>query len=176
MFLLIFRYYRKTKQCCRKRFADDSSVLLKKIRQNSLFNWRLLVNIQYEDYIWWSYPSIRQNEVFNLINRQICFKRNNGVPKGIMLIVEFVNKSSYFNKKIKHFLSILSWTTEIFLYYHRFYRMLSNERQFGKKNFLSCKNGHKLHFISYLKHRELTGCRLNTNHMLFCPLYCNFYS
>ena len=166
LILLLFRY-RKTKYCCRKQFANDSSILLKKIRQNSVFDWRLLVNIQYEDYIWWSYPNIRQNEVFNLINRQICFKRDNGVPKCIMLIVEFVNMNTYFNKEIKHFISILSWTTEIFLYYHRFYRMLSNERLFGKKNFLSYKNGHKLHFISYIKHRELTGCRLNKNHMVF---------
>ena len=124
-------------------------------------------NIQYEDYIWWSYPNIRQNEVFDLINCQICFKRDNGVPKGIMFIVEFINKNTYFNKEIKHFISILSWTTEIFLYYHRFYRMLSNERLFGKKNFLNYKNGHKLHFISYIKHRELTGCRLNKIHMVF---------
>ena len=147
MYFFNFRCYREIKQCCRKQFADDSLILLEKIRQNSVFDWRLLVNLQYEDYIWWSYPNIRQNEVFNLINRQICFKRNNGVPKGILLIVEFVNKSCYFNREIKHFLSILSWTAEIFIYYHRFYRMLNNEKLFGKKNFLSYKNGHKLHFI-----------------------------
>ena len=43
------------------------------------------------------------------------------------------------------------WTHKLMLYYNRFYRMLRYERLFGKNNFLNCNNGHKTHFISYLK-------------------------
>ena len=84
-----------------------------------------------------------------------------------MIIVEFVNKITYFNKNIKHFMWVLTWSREIIIYYNRYYRYLKNERLFGKKNFLNYKNGHKLHFISYIKHRELTGVRLNKNHLMF---------
>ena len=150
------------------RIAAESSELLTKIKQNSLFDWRLLRTIKYEDYVWWSYPNLRKSEVYNLINRQICLKRNNGLPKGILFIMEFVNKISYFNRKIKHFHSVLSWTYELFIYYHRYYRFLNNEKLLSKeKTFLNYRNGHKTHFISYLKKRELTGCKLNRNHMVF---------
>ena len=167
-FLLIFWYYRRPKKCCRIRIAAESSELLTKIKQNSLLDWRLLRTIKYEEYVWWSYPNLRKSEVYNLINHQICFKRNNGLPKGILFIIEFVNKISYFNRKIKHFHSILSWTRELFMYYHRYYRFLNNEKVLNKKKtFLNYRNGHKTHFISYLKKRELTGCKLNRNHMVF---------
>ena len=142
-------------------------MLLKKIKQNSIFDWRLLKTIYYEDYVWWSYPNIRQNEKLNVIIHEIEFKRNNGVPKNIMLIVKLVNKITYFNKEIKHFIWILAWTQELFTYYNRYYRYLRNEKVFGKQNFLNYKNGHNLHFISYIKRRELTGVRLNKNHMVF---------
>ena len=179
-FLLIFRYYRKTKKCCRARIGNESAELLTKIKQHSLldwrlirtiqyedYNWRLIKTIQYEDYIIWSYPNLKKNEVFTLINHQICFTRNNGLPKGILFIVEFVNKITYFNKKIKHFHSVLSWTIELFMYYHRYYRYLNNEKLLTQRKFLNYRNGHKTHFISYLKKRELTGCKLNKNHMVF---------
>ena len=166
-FLLIFRYYRRPKKCCRIRIATEFSELLTKIKQHSVFDWRLIKTIQYEDYILWTYPNLKRNEVYNLINRQICFTRNNGLPKGILFIVEFVNKISYFNRKIKHFHSVLSWTCELFMYYHRYYRYLNNEKLLTKKTFLNYRNGHKTHFISYLKKRELTGCKLNKNHMVF---------
>lgn len=97
-------------------------MLLKKIKQNSIFDWRLLKTIYYEDYVWWSYPNIRQNEKLNVIIHEIEFKRNNGVPKNIMLIVKLVNKITYFNKEIKHFIWILAWTQELFTYYNRYYR------------------------------------------------------
>ena len=160
----MFRY-RKTKQCCRKQISDDSVLLLKNIRETSLFDWRLIQKIYYEDYICWSYPNFRQNERFNLMVRQLEFKINNGVPKCILLIVEFINKITYFNKNIRHFASVLMWTHKLMMYYNRYYRMLQNERLFGKKNFLSYKNGHKLHFIAYINKREVTGIRLNKNHM-----------
>ena len=140
---------------------------MEKIRQNSVFDWRLIQNIYYEDYIWWAYPNIRRNEKLDLFIRQLNFIRNNGIPKYIMIIVEFFNKITYFNENIKHFIWVLTWSREIIIYYNRYYRYLKNERLFGKKNFLSYKNGHKLHFISYIKNRELTGVRINKNHMVF---------
>ena len=143
-------------------------LLLKTIKQNSIFDWRLIRTIQYEDYICWSYPNFRQNEKFHVIVNQMGFKTNNGVPRNIMFIVEFVNKITYFNKKIKHFATVLMWTHKLMLYYNRYYRMLNNKRLFEKSNFLSYNNGHKLHFISYIKKRELTGHKLNKNHMKFC--------
>ena len=139
---------------------------MNKIKQNSIFDWRFIQNIYYEDYLWWAYPNIRHNEKFYLITCQLNFTINNGIPKCIMLIVECVNKITYFNKEIKHFVSILTWSQEIIMYYNRYYRYLKNERLFGKRNFLNYKNGHKLHFISYIKYRELTGVRLNKNHMV----------
>ena len=132
-----------------------------------MLDWRLIKTIKYEDYILWSYPNLRTSKVYYLINRQICFTRNNGLPKGILVIVEFINKATYFNRKIKSFHSVLSWTTELYMYYHRYYRYLNNEKLLAKKTFLNYRNGHKTHFISYLKKRELTGFKLNKNHMLF---------
>ena len=139
-----------------------------KIKQKSLLDWRLIKQIYFEDYIQWCYPNIRGNQKLDLIISQLEFKRNNGLPKCILLVIELVNKITYFNKSIKHFVWVLTWSQEIFKYYDRYYRYLRNERiMFGKRNFLSIKNGHKLHFISFIKHRELTGVRLNRNHMLF---------
>ena len=162
-----FRYYRSTKKCCRARVATDTGILLTKIKQTSLLDWKLIKTIKYEDYILWTYPNLRTSKVYYLINRQICFIRNNGLPKGILFIVEYVNKTTYFNRKIKHLHSVLSWTSELYMYYHRYYRYLNNENLLAKKHFLNYRNGHKTHFISYLKKRELTGCKLNRNHMVF---------
>ena len=52
-----------------------------------------------------------------------------------MLIVKLVNKITYFNKEIKHFIWILAWTQELFTYYNRYYRYLRNEKVFGKQFF-----------------------------------------
>ena len=139
---------------------------MERIKQNSIFDWRLIQNIYNEDYIWWSYPNIRRNEKFESFSNQLEYN-NNGVPKCIIKIVEFVNIITYFNKKIKHFVWVLTWSRQIIKYYDRYYRYLKNERLFGKKNFLNYKHGHKLHFISCIKNRELTGIRLNRNHMVF---------
>ena len=162
----MFRY-RETKYCCRKYISADYTLLLQKIRQNCIFDWRIIKEVYYEDYICWSYPNIRRHEKLDLIIHQLEFKRDHGLPKNIMLIINTVNKCTYFNKEIRHFMWVMAWTYEIFLYYKRYYRYLGNDRLFGNKNFLSVKNGPKLHFISYLKHRELTGHRLNKGHMVF---------
>ena len=142
-------------------------LLLKSIRKISIFDWRLIQRIYYEDYICWSYPNFKLNQRFKFFVQKLEYRINNGVPKCILLIVEFINKITYFNKNIRHFMSVLMWSHKLMMYYNRYYRILLNERLFGKKNFLSYKNGHKLHFISYIKKRELTGIRLNKNHMLF---------
>ena len=141
--------------------------MLTKIKKNSGLDWGLIKRIYFEDYIWWCYPNIKHNRKFDLIITQLEFKRNNGLPKNILLIIEVVNKLIYFNKAIKHFVYVLTWSHDILKYYDRYYRYLQNEQSFGKKNFLNVTNGHKLHFISYVKHRELTGVRLNKNHMVF---------
>ena len=167
MLVFYFRYYRSAKKCCRAWVAIETGKLLTKIKQQSLLDWRLIRTIKYEDYILWSYPNLRTSKVYYLINHQICFTKNNGVPKGILFIVEFINKTTYFNRKIKNFHSVLSWTSELYMYYHRYYRYLNNEKLLAKKTFLNCRNGHKTHFISYLKKRELTGFKLNKNHMVF---------
>ena len=73
---------------------------------------------------------------------------------------------TYFNKQIKQFAWVLTWNRRIFKYYSRYYRYLKNEKIFGNKKFLNYKHGHKLHLISYLKNRELTGIRLNKNHAI----------
>ena len=61
---------------------------------------------------------------------------------------------------------MLTWSQKIYRYYDRYYRYIRNERLFGGKKFLNYKHGHKLHFISYIKNRELIGIRLNKNHMV----------
>ena len=82
--------------------------------------------------------------------------------------MEIINEVTYFNKRIKQFALTLTWYRRIFMYYDRYYRYRQNERLFfDKKNFLNYKHGHKLHFVSYIKNRELTGIRLNKNHMVF---------
>ena len=81
--------------------------------------------------------------------------------------MELINGVTFFNKQIRQFVWTLTWSRQIFRYYDRYYRYLQNERLFGKKKFLNYKNGHKLHLISCIKNRELTGIRLNKNHMVF---------
>ena len=94
-------------------------------------------------------------------------KVNNGLPKCIIKIIETINITTYFNKEIRSFAWVFTWCQRIFWYYNRYYRYLNNERLHGKKKFLNYKHGHKLHLISYLEKRELTGIRLNKNHLLF---------
>ena len=118
---LYFFRHREPKYCCRKHTSSENILLLTKIKQNSIFDWRLLQNINYEDYIWWTYPNIRQNEKWYLITRQLKFTIDNGIPKCIMLIVEVFNKITYFNKKIQDFVWVLTWSREIAMYYNRYY-------------------------------------------------------
>ena len=115
----------------------------------------------------WSYPNFKQNKKFKSFNRALDFKVDNGVPKCIIKIVQIINEITFFNKKIREFVRILTWCQHTFRYYDRYYRYQLNEKLFGKKNFLNYRHGHKLHFISCIKNRELTGARLNKNHLVF---------
>ena len=147
-------------------FKENFS-LLERIRQISIFDWKLIQTVKYEDYIWWSYPNFKRNEKFESFSDKLDLKTNNGIPKCIIKIVELINGVTFFNKQIKQFVWVLTWSRQIFRYYDRYYRYLQNERLFGKKKFLNYKHGHKLHLISCIKNRELTGIRLNKNHMVF---------
>ena len=133
----------------------------------SHFDWRLIHSLNFKDYIWWSYPNFKKNDKFDFYANKLDLKVDNGLPKCIIKIVELINITTYFNRKIRIFAWILTWSQRIFWYYSRYYRYLHNQRLFGKRNFLNYNNGHKLHFISCLKKRELTGIRLNKNHLKF---------
>ena len=147
---------------------NDDNFLLECIRKDYYLDWRIITAVKYEDYIWWSYPNFKQREFKAYTHKLDYDRKNNGVPSNIIKIVEIVNKSTYFNKKIRLFSWVIVWQRcFIFLYYRRYYRYQANQKLFGKKNFLSVKNGPKLHFILYLRHRELTGHRLNKGHMVF---------
>ena len=137
------------------------------IRRISSFDWKLIQTVKYDDYIWWSYPNFKLNEKFEWFCNALDLKRNNGIPKCIITIVEIINNVTYFNKQIRQFVWVLTWSQQMFRYYDRYYRYLKNERVFGKKNFLNYRHGHKLHLTSCIKNRELTGIRLNKNHLLF---------
>ena len=127
----------------------------------------MIHSIDFEDYISWAYPNFKKNDKFEIFFDNLDLEVNNGLPKCIIKIVETINITTYFNKQIRTFAWILIWSKRIFWYYNRYYRYLNNQRLFGKKKFLNCNNGHKLHFISYLKKRESTGIRLNKNHLKF---------
>ena len=127
------------------------------------FNQELIKVIKYQNYLWWCSRTFKQNKKFVLFNKKLNLKRDNGLPKCIIKIVELINEVSFFNKEIRKIIRASTWYIKIFLYYNRYYRYLHNERLFGNKKFLNFKYGHKLHFISYMRNRELTGVRMNKN-------------
>lgn len=131
------------------------------------FNQKIIQVVKYQNYLWWCSRTFEQNKNFALFNKNLDLKNDRGLPKCIIKIVELVNQVSYFNKEIRKFVRAATWYKHIFMFYNRYYRYLHNERLFGKKKFLNYKHGHKLHFISYLKKRELTGHRLNTNYGIY---------
>ena len=126
-------------------------------------NQGLIKVIKYKNYLWWCSQTFEQNKKFVLFNKNLNLKTDIGLPKCIIRIVELVNEVSFFNKEIRKIIRASTWHKNIFLYYNRYYRYLHNERLFGNKKFLNFKHGHKLHFISYMKNRELTGITMNKN-------------
>ena len=155
---------RYTKYYNARYLRKRNIIFLKRVKSRSYLNWKLIHSVNYEDYIWWSYPNFAHNIKFEIFCANMEFKLNNGLPKCIIKIVEMINMVTYFNKQIRQFAQILMFTQDVFKYYNRYYRYLGNEKLFNKKKFLNYKNGHKLHFISCIKNRELTGVKLNTNH------------
>lgn len=131
------------------------------------FNQKLIQVVKYQNYLWLSSQTFKQNKTFRLFNTNLDLKTNHGLPKCIIKIVELVNQVTYFNKEIRKFVRASTWYKHIFMYYNRYYRYLQNERLFGKKKFLNYKRGHKVHFISYIRSRELTGSKLNKNYSRF---------
>ena len=142
--------------------------LLTRIYNRSGYNWSLIsIQFRNEDYIWWSYITYQENRKLRrfidiLEMEQAC---DRGCPHNIIRIIEIINMNCYFNRRIRYFFVLMSWAHNIFIYYNRYYRYLSNNRLFGKKEHLNIKNGHKLHFIAYMYHRQYTGTKLNKNHL-----------
>ena len=161
---------RKKKQSKYKRYytarypREENKLFLKRVQFRCYFNWKLIHSVNYEDYIWWTYSSFKKNDKFEIFCSKLEFELDLGLPKCIMKIVETINTVTYFNKEIRRFAWVVTWNRRVFKYYTRYYRYLRNEKIFGTKKFLNLKNGHKLHLISWLKNRELTGKRLNKNH------------
>ena len=143
--------------------------LLKKIYHRSGYNWSLiLIQFRNEDYIWWSYitytESRKLTRFIDILEMESC---NLGYPQNIIKIVKMINLHCYFNRRIRYFFTLMSWAHNIFIYYNRYYRYRKNNRLFGKKEHLALKNGHKLHFVAYMYHRQYTGARLNKNHLRY---------
>ena len=129
----------------------------------------LLENFRYEQYVWYFYPNLKQNPKFEAVSNQleIWHYRTDGLPKNIIFIVGIVNIMTCFNCRIKFYLYALNWNQKIFMYYNRYYRYLHNEKKFGKKKFLKYRHSHKLHFVACIYHRQLTGVRLEKNHLRY---------
>ena len=141
--------------------------LLRKIYNRSGYNWSLiLIQFRNEDYVWWSYNTYQCPNLRRFIDilemEQAC---DRGYPKNIIRIVEIINSYTYFNRRIRYFFTLMSWAHNIFIYYNRYYRYQANNRLFGIKQQLNIKNGHKLHFVAYMYHRQYTGVKLNRNHL-----------
>ena len=143
--------------------------LLKRIYNRSGYVWSLILfQFQNEDYVWWSWVNFVQNRrLTKLVDELEMMPCDRGYPKNIIYIIETINLHCYFNKRIKYFFTLITWASNIFIYYNRYYRYKQNNRLFGKKEHLSLKNGYKLHFVAYLNHRQYTGHRLDKNHLHF---------
>ena len=152
-----------------KRSSGIYLDLLRRIYHRSGYDWSLiLIQFRNEDYIWWSYITYQQSRelrrFIDILEMQSCDK---GYPRNIIKIVEIINSHCYFNRRIRYFFTLMSWAHNIFIYYNRYYRYLKNNRLFGLKEHLDLRNGHKLHFVAYMYHRQYTGARLNRNHLRY---------
>ena len=144
--------------------------LLKSIYNKSGYNWYLIINqFCYEDYIWWSYTNYEKNTRLRkyIDMLEMDYKCDLGCPHNIISIVELINMNTYFNRRIRYFFTLMSWTHNIFIYYNRFYRYLKNDKLFGKKQHVAIKHRHKLHFVAFICHRQCTGMKLNKNNLRF---------
>ena len=143
---------------------------MKYIKQKCRLDWRiLLVHFKYEQYIWRFYPNLNKNPKLDIVSNKLEFDpETNSVPKNIIFIVGLVNTLTCFNRRVRYYLYILHWSQKLFLYYNRYYRYLANEKKFGKKKTLfKKKHGHKVHLIAYIYYRQLTGIRMEKNHLRY---------
>ena len=128
----------------------------------------LLINFEYEQYIWRFYPNLKENAKLEIFSNQLEFDpETNSIPKNILFIVGLVNIYTCFNRRIRYYLYLLHWNQKLFLYYNRYYRYLANEKKFGKKTMLKKKHSHKLHLIACIYNRQLTGIRIERNHLRY---------
>ena len=143
--------------------------LLKRIYYRSGYDWAVVkLHFRNEDYIWWSYITFKESRTLNrFIDKLEMWSCNRGCPQNIITIIELLNKHSYFNRRIRYYFTFMSWAHNIFIYYNRYYRYQKNKRLFGKKEHLSLKHGHKLHFVAYMYHRQFTAVRLDRNHLRY---------
>ena len=147
-----------------------NSQLLKRIYHGSGYNWNLILTLfRNEDYVWWSYVNYQENRKLRrfIDILEMEYKIDSGCPHNIIRIIEIINMNCYFNRRIRYFFTLMSWAHGIFIYYNRFYRYRKNNKLFGKKEHLCIKNGHKLHFVAYMYHRQRTGARLDRNHLRY---------
>ena len=166
----IFRYHydhfdsRKYKEC----ISEEDIKLLKYIKSKSRMDYKILIfNFPYEQYVWRCYPTLKTNIKVKMISRQLEFKTNNSIPKNIIFIVYLINKITCFNSRIRYYFNILEFSQKMFLYYNRYYRYLSNEKKFGTKKLLKKRDSHKLHFVAWTYHRQITSIKLQRNYLRY---------
>ena len=149
--------------------SEEDIKLLEYIKNKLKLDWKILLNnFRYEQYIWRFYPTLKKNPKFETVSRKLeLAETNNSTPNNIIFIVYLINKMTCFNARIRYYFYILNWYQKIFLYYNRYYRYLGNKRKFGKKKILQKKNSHKVHFVACVYHRQLTGIRLERNHLRY---------
>ena len=147
---------------------NEYYLLLQKIYATSGYNWYLITNqFPHEDYIWWSYTNYSQNRKLRLYidELEMDYKTDLGCPRNIISIVEIINVNTYFNRRVRYFFTLMSWAHNIFIYYNRFYRYLQNDKLFGKKQRVPTKDRHKLHFVPFMYHRQITAVKLSRNNL-----------
>ena len=141
--------------------------LLKKIYCRSGYIWAVIsYKFPNEDYVWWSWVNFTENrKLTRLVDELEMMSCDHGCPKNIIYIMEMINLHCYFNRRIRYFFTLISWASNVFIYYNRYYRYKTNNRLFGKKEHLNLKNAYKLHLVTYMNHRQYTGHRLDRNHL-----------
>ena len=138
----------------------------KRQEQDKKRNRKFTQVVNYQSYIRWCSKTFEREKKFILFSTNLDIICNNGLPKCILKVVEMINRVTFFNKEIRKFVYRATWYKRVFMFYHRYYRYQSAEKLFGKKNFVSARHGHKVHFISYVRRREITGSRTNRNYRI----------
>ena len=153
----------------RKYLTKTDLLILKYIEIQSRLDFTiLLINFKHESYVWRFYPILKRNPKITALSLELESKKiNNGLPENIIYIVYLVNRMTCFIARVKFYFYVVHWSDKIFLYYNRYYRYLANEKEFGKRKIIPKKYSHKVHFIPYLYRREITGMRIEKNHLRY---------